>query len=94
MYNYCQLVGRIEKVNKNTHTLQLKLRREFKNSNGEFGDYTLTVNLGNMLGSIIEETDMEGKVVLVKGRLEPTSDGATCKMLAERIISMSDTSLN
>lgn len=94
MYNYCQLVGRIEKVNKATNTISLKLRREFRNNNGEFENYTITVNLGNVLGNIIEETDMEGKVVLVKGRLEPSSDGATCKMLAERIISMSDTSLN
>lgn len=93
MYNYCQLVGRIEKVNKTTNTISLKLRREFKNGNGEFENYTITVNLGNVLGNIIEEADMEGKVVLVKGRLEPTSDGASCKMLAERIISMSDTSL-
>ncbi len=94
MYNYCQLVGRIEKINKDTNTLSLKLRREFKNSNGEFENYTITVNLGNVLGNFIEETDMKGKIVLVKGRLEPSSDSATCKMLAERIISMSDTSLN
>ena len=93
MYNYCQLVGRIEKVNKNTHTLSLKLRREFKNSNGEFENYTITVNLSNVLGNIMEDANMEGKVVLVKGRLEPSSDGVTCKMLAERIIAISDTSL-
>ena len=94
MYNYCQLVGRIEKINKPSNTLSLKLKREFKNSNGEFENYTITINLGNVLGNIVEEADMEGKVVLVKGRLEPSSDGTTCKMLAERIIAMSDTSLN
>lgn len=93
MYNYCQLVGRIEKINKSTNTLSLKLRREFKNNNGEYENYTITVNLSNVLGNIMEDANMEGKVVLVKGRLEPSSDGATCKMLAERIIAISDTSL-
>ena len=88
MYNYCNIIGVLKEVKKESKSLVLELTREFKNANGEYEKYQIETYLGNLYDfakDFIEESI--GKKLVIKGRIEPQEDGK-CIFVGERIIGM------
>lgn len=92
MYNYVMLIGKIknyEKITEDDYVLKLACRRPFKDVFGEYKTDVFNIWVPGVIGSILEDRDNNvDETITVKGRLVPTIEGNTSRVIAERIIYM------
>ena len=67
------LIGKVKEVhivNDNWTTVELDVKRDFKNVNGEYETDTFTINFYNGIGQLINQLELKDKVISVNARLE------------------------
>ncbi|MGM9969347.1 MAG: single-stranded DNA-binding protein [Anaeroplasma sp.] len=82
MYNYFMLIGTIvdeielKEVanNKKVIRLRLAVRKEFRNTDGEFGYDFFNINLWDLQAEIAAENFKKGSKIGIKGRIYPKKD--------------------
>ena len=89
MYNYCQIIGTLTKVNAKEKSLTLTLVREFKNMEGVNERYEIVAFISNLYNFIEDHINASiGEKIVIKGRIEPRED--KCIFIGERIMGLSN----
>lgn len=89
MYNYCQIIGTLTKVNAEEKSLTLTLVREFKNMEGVNERYEIVAFIGNLYNFVEDYINASiGEKIVIKGRIEPRED--KCIFVGERIMGLSN----
>ena len=87
MYNYCQVIGTLKKVDETKKTLTLELQREFRNEEGIFEKYEIVSYIGNLYDFVEDYINASiGQKIVIKGRIEPRED--KCIFVGERIMNL------
>ena len=90
MYNYCQVIGTLKRVDETKKTLTLGLQREFKNAEGVYEKYEIVTYIGNLYDFIKDYVEESiGTKIVIKGRIEPQNND-TCVFVGERIMGLSN----
>jgi len=90
MYNYCQVIGTLKRVDETKRTLTLELQREFKNAEGVYEKYEIVAYIGNLYDFIKDYVEESiGTNIVIKGRIEPQKND-TCVFVGERIMGLSN----
>lgn len=105
MYNYFMLIGYLSNDPEIKETplgtkvvdLFLKVRREFKNPEGEYSSDCIKVSVWEALADLAVENYKKGSKMILKGRIKPNkvtlASGAiitTNELFADRIINFND----
>lgn len=80
-------MGRVKRVGQSS--IDIEVKRDFKDSNGEFKSDTLKVWFDNFLAEIVSEHINEGSVIGIKGRINIV--GSSVDLIGERIIFLGGT---
>ena len=90
MYNYCQVIGTLKRVDEIKRTLTLELQREFKNAEGVYEKYEIVAYIGNLYDFIKDYVEESiGTNIVIKGRIEPQKNDM-CVFVGERIMGLSN----
>lgn len=81
------LMGRVKRVGQSS--IDIEVKRDFKDSNGEFKSDTLKVWFDNFLAEIVNEHINEGSVIGIKGRINIV--GSSVDLIGERIMFLGGT---